>query len=263
MTTIPIHVNVPYPLLKDRIDSLIKYRLNPEIYFSGSILDTLIKDELSEMCEEIKEAGLSITFHAPYMDMSPGSPDPKIKAVVLDRMNQVLDLAEIVRPKAIVVHGGYDKWRFDGNMEMWLKNSLEIWPVIVRRAGKVGTVLAMENVFDNNPEPIKRLLDAMGSPYFGHCFDVGHFRLFSNISMGEWFEQLGKRMVEVHIHDNHGGRDEHLPPGEGDIDFPIFFKLLKNCSQEVIYTIEPHKEEHLMKNLEVLPKYLGIGAVKA
>ena len=258
MTTIPIHVNVPYPLLKERLHDLMERRLNPEIYFSGSALDVLKKEELAASCAEIRKAGLSTTFHAPYMDMSPGSPDLKIRSVVLERLNQVMDLAEEVNPKAIVVHGGYDKWRFDGNMDMWLKNSLDVWPTIVRRAGKIGTRLAMENVFDDTTEPISRLLNAIDSPNFGHCFDVGHFRLFSKVTMEEWFRQLGKRVIEVHIHDNNGGRDEHLPPGDGDIDFTKFFGLLRNCSQDVIYTIEPHKEEHLRKNLEILPKYLGL-----
>ncbi len=258
MLTTPIHVNVPYPLLKDRTGFLIELSLNPEIYLSGNVLDTIKKEEFAENCEVLKKAGRSITFHAPYLDMSPGSPDLKIRAVVLERMNQMMELAEIAKPKAIVVHGGYDKWRFDGNMDMWLKNSLDVWPTIVRRAGKIGTRLAMENVFDDSPEAIMKLLNAMDSNHFGHCFDVGHFRLFSKVTMEEWFRQLGKRVIEVHIHDNNGGRDEHLPPGEGDIDFAKFFSLLRNSSSEVIYTIEPHREEHLQKSLEVLPKYLGL-----
>lgn len=253
-----IHVNVPYPLLKDRLGALRKHKLNPEIYFSGNILDNIEKEELIKIGTELRTAGLSITFHAPYMDISPGTPDAKIRAVVLERLGQVLDLAEDIRPKAVVVHGAYDRWRFDGNVDMWLKNSLEVWPTLVRKAGKIGTVLAMENVFDIHPEPIRRLLDAIDSPHIGHCFDIGHFRLFSKVSIEEWFQQLGKRIVEVHIHDNNGGRDEHLPPGDGDIDFATFFALLKNYSNDVIYTIEPHKEEHLQKNLEVLPKYLSV-----
>ncbi|MBM2837493.1 MAG: Xylose isomerase domain protein barrel [Deltaproteobacteria bacterium] len=261
MLTTPIHVNVPYPLLKDRTGFLIELSLNPEIYLSGNVLDTIKKEEFAESCKLLKKAGLSITFHAPYLDMSPGSPDLKIRAVVLERMNQVMDMAEIAGPSAIVVHGGYDKWRFDGNMDMWLKNSLEVWPSIVRRAGKMGTRLAMENVFDDIPEPITKLLNAIDSPHFAHCFDVGHFRLFSKVTIEEWFRQLGKRMIEVHIHDNNGGRDEHLPPGEGDIDFAKFFSLIRNSTSDVIYTIEPHKEEHLRKNLEVLSKYLDLATL--
>ena len=257
MATVPLYVNVPYPLLREKVNFLISSRLNPEIYLSAQALDSLKKEEFAGICESLTDEGISFTFHAPYMDMSPGSPDPKIRAVALERMNQVMDLAELVGPRAIVVHGGYDRWRFDGNVDLWLKNSLDVWPIIVRRAVKIETRLAMENVFDDIPEPIMRLLDSMDSPNFGHCFDIGHFRLFSKISMDDWFKRLGKRIVEVHIHDNNGGRDEHLPPGHGDIDFEKFFTLLRSYSG-VIHTIEPHKEEHLLKNLEVLPRYLDL-----
>lgn len=256
MAKTPIYINVPYPLLRDKSKILIDNLLNPEIYFSATVLDGLKREELISLCKNLAGVGVAITFHAPYMDMSPGSPDPKIRSVVLERLNQVMELAEAVRPKAIVVHGGYDRWRYDGNVDLWLKNSLEVWPIILRKASRMETKLAMENVFDDTPEPITRLLDAMDSPHFGHCFDVGHFRLFSKVSMEEWFRRLGKRIVEVHIHDNNGGRDEHLPPGDGDIDFERFFALLRTHSNDVIHTIEPHREEHILKNLEVLSKYL-------
>jgi sugar phosphate isomerase/epimerase len=252
----PIHVNIPFPLLKGHTSTLLENRLMPEIYFSSAVIDSHSKEEMVGLCRELYDAGLSISFHAPYMDLSPGSPDGRIRKVVEERLNQVLDLAEEVRPEVIVVHGGWDRWRFNGNMEMWLMNSLDLWPPILRRAGKIGTRLAMENVFDDSPDPIRRLLDAMDSPRFGHCFDIGHFRLFSRVSMEEWFEALGKRIFEVHIHDNNGGSDDHLPPGDGDIDFARFFDLLRRHSPGAIYAIEPHKEEDLRRNLEVLPRYL-------
>ena len=71
MLTNSIHVNVPYPLLKDRTGFLVEQCLNPEIYLSSDILDTIKKEEFAGACERLKKGGLSITFHAPYLDMSP------------------------------------------------------------------------------------------------------------------------------------------------------------------------------------------------
>ena len=31
---------------------------------------------------------------------------------------------------------------------------------------------------------------------------------------------LGDRIVSMHVHDNHGTKDEHLWPGDGTIDWP-------------------------------------------
>ena len=38
---------------------------------------------------------------------------------------------------------------------------------------------------------------------------------------------LGERIASVHVHDNHGFKDEHLWPGDGTIDWPATVKGLK------------------------------------
>ena len=42
------------------------------------------------------------------------------------------------------------------------------------------------------------------------------------------FEPLRELTVSVHIHDNHGEKDEHLPPYEGSIDWPAAIALFKS-----------------------------------
>jgi hypothetical protein len=59
----------------------------------------------------------------------------------------MMDLAEIAGPLAIVVHGGYDKWRFDGNMDMWFNNSLRYGCLL--SGGQKDRTRSMENVFDD------------------------------------------------------------------------------------------------------------------
>jgi sugar phosphate isomerase/epimerase len=36
-------------------------------------------------------------------------------------------------------------------------------------------------------------------------------------------------LASVHLHDNHGEKDEHLPPYAGNIDWPAAIKLLKTA----------------------------------
>jgi sugar phosphate isomerase/epimerase len=77
------------------------------------------------------------------------------------------------------------------------------------------------------------------------------------VPLGEWVEVLGARLMEIHLHDNHGEADEHLPLGQGDIDFASLFSLLEKKKVQPIYTIEPHEIDHLQPSLEALEKYLG------
>ena len=57
------------------------------------------------------------------------------------------------------------------------------------------------------------------------CYDTGH-----EYQSGESFkilESLGNRLVTMHVHDNHGGYDEHLLPYEGTIDWSMFASIMK------------------------------------
>lgn len=249
-----IFVNAPYKLLKENLDVILKKKINPEIGFDSEALDALNFKELGNIVDKLKKAGLSSTIHGPFMDLAPGGKDRKVKKITLERYLKTIDAALIVNPENIVFHPGYDKWRYDGNIEGWLKSSLETWQAVVEKAEKRRLTVSIENIFEETPETIIKLLKRINSPNFKHCFDTGHFNIFARVDLQKWFKILGENIFEVHIHDNNKLSDSHLPPGRGDFDFESFFKLLKKSSKKPIITIEPHKVTHLSETLKVLKK---------
>lgn len=253
-----IHINVPYSMLLQRIDFAIKNRINPEIYFSAEDLDACQEKDAKQLAETLHRSGLETTLHGPFMDLSPGGIDQRIKTVTTDRFLKTIELAFFFKPKAIVFHPGYERWKFDGNVKLWLESSLQTWRPLVREAEEAGLCIAIENVFEEGPDPLKALLGEINSPHFRFCFDTGHYHAFtlSKTPLRDWFGALGKYMVEVHLHDNHREMDEHLPLGEGNFDFDLFFKLLSQFQVNPIYTIEPHEEAHLWRGLEAVKKYI-------
>ncbi len=250
-----IHVNVPYSMLLQRIDFVLANRIHPEIFFDADDLDTCDEKDVRFLAGVLQEKDLEITFHGPFMDLSPGGVDRRIREVTADRFLKTIELSQFFKPKTIVFHPGYEKWKFDGNVDLWLESSLQTWRPLVKEAEETGLVLAIENVFEETPDPLLTLLRKIDSPHFGFCFDVGHHHVFSKDSLPIWIETLGKYLREVHLHDNHGERDEHLPVGEGDFNFDAFFELLSRFELNPIYTIEPHEEEHLWKSLKAMEKY--------
>ena len=73
------------------------------------------------------------------------------------------------------------------------------------------------------PEALRALVEAAGGG-IGILLDTGHVNLAMR---SDWCEHKTARdfigslpapVLEVHLHDNHGVRDEHLPPGEGSAD---------------------------------------------
>ena len=251
-----LHINVPYPILLQRIDFVIKNRIHPEIYFSADSLDAFEEDEGRRTAEALRERGLEVSFHGPFMDLSPGGTDPRIREVTADRLARTLDIARIFRPGSIVFHPGYEKWKFNGNVGLWLKSSLDTWRCLAKRAGEMGTVIALENVFEETPEPLKALLGEIGSSSLRWCFDSGHQRVFSKTPTAQWFEALGDYLHEMHLHDNRGEMDDHLPAGEGGFDFAELFDLLDRRGLHPVYTIEPHEEAHLWKGLKAVREFL-------
>jgi sugar phosphate isomerase/epimerase len=205
----------------------------------------------------LDDKGLNITMHGPYMDLNPGGGDERVRRVTIERYLQFFQVADMLNPLVMVLHSGYDRWRYDSNESFWLKQSIKTWPQFVEKAGKIGATIAVENVFDDNPGTLKMLVETINSPNFKVCFDPGHWNLFSRFSMEDWFDKIGGYIAEVHIHDNHGARDDHLAIGDGQIDFNALFELSCNYSKEIILTIEAHNEEVMWKALKSLEQVLA------
>ncbi|RNC68030.1 MAG: sugar phosphate isomerase/epimerase [Desulfuromonadales bacterium] len=250
-----VYAHIPFPMLADNLQTVIDRGINPEIFFSGDTLDTLIPEEAGAIAESLGEAGLRCTFHAPFMDLNPGSVECLIREATLRRFDQVIDAAAILRPDVIVFHPGYDRWRYGESQDKWLGHSIASWRRVLERTETIGCIVAVENIFEDEPSTLRALLEAMDYPRFRHCFDVGHWNLFHTVGMEEWFAEVGRFVAETHIHDNRGTRDDHLPLGEGAIDFELFFSLMERYAPDAAWTIEAHCRAALDRALTNLGKY--------
>jgi sugar phosphate isomerase/epimerase len=109
-----------------------------------------------------------------------------------------------------------------------------------------GVVLAIENLAPVHPGPprvchdpaaVADLVDRLGSPAAGMCFDLGHANIVAALretSVPELLVPVRDRVVLFHVHDNLDARrrpsdtpvdvdpirlDLHLPPGWGTVPF--------------------------------------------
>ena len=251
-----LYLHIPFWFLRKELKVVLDRRVNPEVYLPGDAYDGINKEELAYIADALKDHGLSTTMHAPYVDLNPGSPEPMVREVTLKRFHQVLDAAEKFRPRVIVLHPGYDRWRFSESRDLWLQHSINTWRALLVRAEEIGCTLAVENVFEEDPSTLKELFEAVDSPRLRHCFDVGHWNLFVKVSMEEWFAEIGPWLAEAHIHDNMGKKDEHKAIGDGNIDFELFFRLMGQYAPDAAWTLEAHNRETLEKALIKIRDYL-------
>lgn len=251
-----VQVHVPYSYLRERYKSIVEAGINPEVYMDGFYVEEALPSDLDRLREAFGAAGLTMTVHGPYMDMNPGAADESTRLSTVAMYEKVFAVMERLRPLAVVLHAGYHEKKYKGDHGLWLSQSMKTWPAFVTEAERLGSVIAVENIFEREPSTLKLLMDRIESPNFGICLDAGHLRVFSKVDMEEWFSALGPRIAEVHLHDNHGKHDDHLPLGEGSIDIPRFMGLLKKYAGDPIYTIEPHGEDVMRRALEAVRRYL-------
>lgn len=252
------HVHVPFEKIGEYLHFIIENRINLEIYFSGHSLDSISADDIDKLKNNLVHSP-ALSFHAPFFDLSPGAIDSGVRAATIHRFNQILDIAEILHPKCIVFHPGYEKWKYALNVKLWLEKSIETWKPLNERAESIGVKIAIENIFEEDPSNLKMLVEEMASANFGICFDTGHFNLFSKVPLDEWLSSLQKYFFELHLHDNDKSFDQHLPIGDGSFDFSRFFSEIKE--RDCIYTIEAHNPERVLKSMERLKALEAQGIV--
>lgn len=245
----PPHVHIPFDKIDEYLDFIIKNSVNLEIYFSSAVLDSVSSKKIDEVRAALEHKP-SLSIHAPFMDLSPGAVDSLVRESTLRRFGQTLDIAEILGPKAIVFHSGYEKWKYALNMDIWLEKSLMTWQPLNARAASIGVKIAIENIFEDEPSNLKLLMEEMNSANFGICFDTGHFNLFSKEPLEFWMSSLKPYLIELHLHDNDRSSDQHLPVGDGTFDFKDFFGLLGNA--ECIHTLEAHSTQSVLKSMKAL-----------
>lgn len=85
----------------------------------------------------------------------------------------------------------------------------------------------------------------LGKVRWGMLVDLGHLNLrrhqseyFRRHSVAENIERLPVPVIEVHVHDNPGDRDLHLPLGSGTLDYAAAARALRASGFDGIATIE-------------------------
>ena len=247
-------VNVPYPRLVQDFDLIRTHRLQPEIGLEGEWLYTTPMKEFVAMGERLRAEGLACTLHAPFFDLMPGALDRQIRTASRDKLRRAFELLPIFQPRSIVCHLGYEEYKHRFKQQEWFSHARETFAELLAMAEAHSVTLMLENTYETSPEQLQAMLAALGSPHARFCFDLGHSLAFAKTSWREWFPAMAPWLGQLHIHDNHGDRDEHLAPGQGNFDFASFFDFLAAERLDPIITLEPHSEEGLWQSLAALDR---------
>lgn len=244
-----LHAHLPWSNHADHLEAILELGLAPEFAFKGPDLDSLDESLVAYTARRLSATGRRPTVHAPFFDLSPGAMEPRVRQVTRERLSQSLETAGKLGAQVMVVHPGYDRWRYPHLADNWIAQAADFFPPLLALAERVDCRLALENIYEETPATLLSLVDRLASPWFGHCFDIGHWRLFGTTGQNDWLAAIAPRLLHLHLHDNLGQADDHLPVGEGTIDFAPLCRLLQTFAKPPTMTLEAHSPDDLRRSL--------------
>lgn len=177
----------------------------------------------------------SCTLHAPYCEIFPSAIDPMVLETGLFRLRQAAQVCAKLGIKRMIVHSGYAPMHY--YPEWFVPKSIAFWQAFMKMMPE-NLEIVIENVLDPSPLHLAQVCDGIGDSRVGICLDVGHANAYSEIGVADWIEALNGRIRHVHLHDNHGCRDEHASLGMGNIDFDTLLNRLAVCAPNADWCIE-------------------------
>lgn len=213
--------------------------------------------KLSSIRGLLNDHGLRVSVHGSFWDLNPASHHRELWELTLKQVRRSIDACRVLGGEIVVLHFGRcpvpeAKDFLEGTKRRYRRFLEQCLPYAQGR----GVTLALENAggqlatYPSTVKELKRLvLELEGAKV---AFDIGHAHLAERRAgekatgpvIAEAIEDLRDHLVHVHVHDNHGEQDDHLPPGDGDIDFKPVVEALRAINYGGLLIAELWNPEH-------------------
>ncbi len=246
-----LYIHMPFLNLIENIEDYCQLGCNCEIYMSAENLDSINKAWIDKINAAFEKYNLSKSLHAPFSDLNQGSIDETIRTASLNRFKQSLEVCVKLKADRMVIHTHFNPIFYKNHKQQWLENSIRSLRPLSNYAREKNITILVENSIDPSPWAVLELIKRIDN--LKACFDIAHYNVFNPHGWEkEFMKYPPESIMEVHLSDNRGSEDEHLPLGEGSIDFKKFFKILNDRRLKPYIVLEPHDKEGLLKNLEYI-----------
>src|SRR5213080_161963 len=228
-----------------------------EIFCARSHFEYTGKQEIRAMASALEAHHLQlVSLHAPNRrDLSAmresGAPlsiceVERVRRVeAMDALKRVIDVANDLPYARLILHMGSSRETADPRKRDAAFSSLEH---LILHARHAGVTICVENTQSEmgSPDYLRAFVDETRLTGLRFNFDIGHAHLSDfpeDARIEKSFSPLRDLVSSVHLHDNHGEKDEHLPPYDGTIDWSAAIKTLQSASQTSLPMVLELKEK--------------------
>jgi len=184
--------------------------------------------------QALERLHLDAVGHLAYY-LPTASPLPQIRRAAVETAREYLSVFAQVGIAAVTVHANWPPSFFSPQEGMrWQAESLR---EILEAARGLGVAMMYEPLDAelDTPEHLETILGEF--PDLLCHLDLGHCNLCGR-SPTAMIRRFGARLHHLHLHDNNGRWDLHLPPGAGNIDWPAVVRALKAGGYNGTITLE-------------------------
>jgi sugar phosphate isomerase/epimerase len=228
-----------------------------EIFCSRAHFDYASKPEIQALASALEANRLTLnSLHAPTSKDSSSTRESgqplsvceveKVRRIeAMDEFKRAIDVSEVLPFSRMVLHMGGSRETADPRKRDAAFSTLEH---LVLHAHHAGVTLAVENTTSEMGDPayLRAFVDETRLTGLRFNFDIGHANLADGppeVRLEKCFAPLKDLIAAVHLHDNHGDKDEHLLPYEGSIDWEKAVPLLTSMPAQNIPVVLELKEK--------------------
>ena len=195
-------------LLKSGINSVEFWSETP-LFWTGRKNETAV----AELIEAISMMPQGCTLHAPVMDLNPSSYNDLVHEATITESLWSLELAGMLKARVVTIHPGKRTAHRKPTGDDWDK-FMRYLDICLEKAKEMDINLSLENSMPgiqsmcSNPAEMKEVLDKYHGLFF--TFDAVHAFLDSPDTAVSFIDELGNKMINVHVGAPHDGKP-HFP----------------------------------------------------
>ena len=204
--------------------------------------------------EILESYNLKYSIHAPFMDVNIASPQDQSRLNSIAQIKSSIDLANEINAEAVVVHPGLISFLankyFKKEVYEFANESIKEIGDYAKDFGVMATIENMPNFESMIYQNIADLNQLLVENEMHMTLDIGH----ANHVGYAPDEMIFDSIKHIHVHDNLGDDDSHLPLGEGSIDLKYIINTLESKNYDGIYILEVNDYDSIKKSYEYMKK---------